>query len=238
MNFYNDVQHLLGDANPERAPTAKENLACWERIIEGSDEDIDIFITSNLRLVTSALLSFLQRHSRAKYLLHDLFSTGLLRITLVTHSMAKRGREDKEWFRENFGVIDEDGYLLVVRYLYATIYRKIQRTYEKDSIQPISDRYRKRFTPDSEDTPLRKVRIRDSVFEEISCDPLQEISLMMDILEVCRNSEERAIIKMSVTKTIRVIADELNCSFRHVFKIKEQVYARFCREYNLSQEKS
>ena len=197
--------------------------------IESQIEDlISGFITSNLRLITSALIAFLNRHPQARYLKDDLFSAGLLQITYATHFLKRKLKEDRDSFWDRSGVINGDGNLGLIVYLYISICREIQRTYELDAVKPIGERLYKKFTPIGKDKPLKKIDVEDWVFEAMSYDPFKEIFFYDDIMELCQTEEERIIIALAITKSYRKIADEIGRSLKYVLSVKNRIYRRFC----------
>ena len=233
MSFYMDIRRLLGESNPEKAPTVQENIETFKRIEALKDSpdatgEVDDFITANFRLVASALIKFINRHPEAKYLVDDLFSVGLFQFTKATHTLLNKMKTDSESFWITYGVLDEEGNLPLILYLYISVAREIQRAYEVDAARPIAKQRRERWTPPGKEFPIRKVNVPDRVFEQVEYDSFREIFLLEEIIDHCKTGEEEEIITLAITKSYRQIAKDIGRTTQYVLIVKDRIYERFC----------
>ncbi len=234
MSLYTDIRRMLGNSDSTKAPTHQENRDCFKKVIGGCDESINEFIAANIRLPASAVAKFIQRHPTSAYLIDDMFAGGLLRLTMATRSIVKRAKQDPDKFWRTLGRDDENGKFHAVMYIYISIYRKVQRIYEIDSLTPISDWYQQRFTPSDKDKPSKKVIVSDRTYEEIQHDPFQTVFFFELILESCRSDEEQDIVTKRLTMNDYEIASELGYSHQKVSRIRDRIYQRFCHNNHWS----
>jgi len=228
MNLFNDISRLLGEYGSIQAPTHDENRNLFNKIIHSDkDTEVDQYIISNTRLVASALLKFLKRHPSSSYLIDDMFSTGLCIMVEATKFLVKYAREYTEKFLETIGREDENGYFYVSMYLYVAIYRGIQKTYEFDSVMPISQRTIERFTPEGKEEPVKRVMCSNWNFSQISCDTFEITYLFEDIIDVCENDWERDIITKRLTMNDYDIAKSLGCSHQTVLRVRKEIFKRY-----------
>lgn len=232
MSLYTDIRRMLDSSDSVKAPTHQENRDCFKRILGGCDESINEFIAINTRLAASAVAKFIQRHPASAYLIDDMFAGGLLCLTMATRSIVKRARQDPDKFWKTLGRNDGSGKFHVVMYIYISIYKKVQKIYEYDSIDSISDRCRQRFTPPHRDRPIKKVTVSDNTYEEIQYNPFQIMFFFESILDSCCNDEERDIIIKRLTMNDYEIAHELGYSHQKVSRIRYRIYQRFCLDNN------
>jgi len=236
MSFYHDIKQQLNLEEDLIDPV--QNRDCFRRAVEGSEEAVREFIMVNMRLVTTIIFRFMNRHPASEYLVDDMFSEGLLVLTRAVRTLAKYLPDDREKFQEGLAsftspVNTTD--LNVIMYIYVSIYRAVQQLYEADSSDPISPRFRAKHTPKGQDTPTRKVNLDDYTFEGIPCDPFQIIYLLEDIRDTCQTDEEHFIIERRHEGYIdREIAKELNRDRSYVTRVKNRIFQRFCEERDIS----
>ncbi len=232
LNFYGNIRSLLNRQEGQIDPV--QNRECFKRAIEGSEEAVQEFISSNTRLVATVVNRFMQRYRSSTYLADDMFSEGLFVLTRAVRTLVKYLPRDEERFQHGLDSFTSPVNTInfnVIMYIYVSVYRAVQQLYERDSSDPISEKFRTSHTPRGQDTPTRKVNLDTFDFEVISCDPFQEIYLLKDIMDVCQSADERFIVDRRHKGYIdREIAEELNCDRSYVTHVKNRVYKRFCKE--------
>jgi len=232
LNFYQDIKRRMDGVKDRADPV--QNRECFKRAIEGSEEAVQEFITTNMRLVATVVNRFMQRYRSSIYLADDMFSEGLFVLIRAVRTLMKYLPEDAEKLQHglaSFGRETDETDFNVIMYIYVCIYRAVQQLYETDSSDPISERFRTRHTPKGRDLPTRKVNLNTFDFEMISCDPFQEIYLFEDIMDTCQTDDERFIVSRRLEGYIdREIAKELNCDRSYVTHVKNRLYKRFCGE--------
>ena len=232
MSFYHDIKQRLDGEEDQIDPV--QNCECFKRAMTGSEEAIQEFIMNNMRLVTAAVNRFMVRHSKSSYLMDDMFSEGLLVLVRAVRTLVRYLPKDEEKLQHGLASFTSQVNATdfnVIMYIYISIYRAIQRLYELDSSDPISERIRTGHTPKGLDRPTRKVNFSDSDCEGIPCDPFQEVYLLEAIADACQTDDEHFIINRRREGYIdREIAEELNCDRSYVTHTKNRVYRRFCEE--------
>jgi len=231
MNLFEEIDRLIEWQVPDKSPTVEMNQDCFRCILGGDDDARDKFITSNIRLITSALASFLTRHPKAIYLIDDLFSSALCRLTEATDVLINRAKKDEEKFWNTVGALNEDDEWRAIAYIYICIYKRIQKTYEIDSLEPISQRGKERTTPEGEDQPIKRKEVCDAVFEDIPHDHFSVRTIYQDIMELCWNSKEREIIRRKVDKTCNEVAKDMGLSTQTVMRTRDDIYLRYLQKY-------
>lgn len=233
MSFYNSIKQRFDKEEDQIDPV--QNRECFKRAIEGSEEDVQEFITNNMRLVSVMIIRFRQRYFTCEYLEDDMFAEGLLALTRAVRTLVKYLSEDKEKFQHGLASFTSEVNMTkfnVIMYIYVSIYRAVQRLYELDSSDPISERIRNQHTPKGAEHPTRKVNFGDDFFESIPCDTFQETYLLETILDACQTDDEYFIIGKRYEGFLdREIARELNCDRSYVTHVKNRVYKRFCNEH-------
>lgn len=232
--FYASVSANIKSA--DSAPTDEENISCLKRAVKGnSDESLDEFILTNIRLVGGVIARFTNFHSKARYLYDDMYSAGLLALTAGVQILVRQLRKSPEKLDvviENWGSSSGDG-INFVGYLYIAIYRAVQNCYEIESTDVISKQLRQRHTPKGCDTPTRKVNMPEEYFDSLQCDPFSQTELMEDILGTCRNEAERLIVESGLwcdRDSLQVMAKKLGTSCTSVWRKKRALYKRYCQE--------
>lgn len=229
--FYDDLKNSMSDGI--QIPSTEDNIACFKRIVEGSDEAIEEFILSNSRLVSGVVARFIKIHPNSQYLADDMFSEGLLAFTKVIDILAKALRDDPV---ENLDAMwrEDDNGFNVIMYLYIAIYRDVQECYELDSSEPISQKIRERHTPPGKKYPTRKVDIPDEYFEYAACDTFSVIYLMEDILGICPTPEDEFILKSGLTMMENEeVAEHLGISIPTLWRRKKFLYRKFCTQQEI-----
>lgn len=229
MNFYTGISQSLGLGN---WASPEKNRECFRAAVEGDDEDLNNFIVTNMRLVTNAIEHFMSRHP-SSYLVDDMFSEGLLALTRSTQTLARQLSEDEELLQIGLNSFMEETRQEenpnVIMYIYISIYRAIQRLYEADSTDCISDRMRRQFTPSGETTPTKQVDVPGVCFEHLSWDPFEEIFLLENVLDVCKTDDERFFIEKRLAGyRDHEIATALGCHRASIPKMRNRLYYRFC----------
>jgi len=240
MNCYTNISRKLG---VEEWVSAEENRNCFKIAVEGTEEDLQKFIVTNMRLVTNAIDHLTMRHPAASYLADDMFSEGLLALTRATKTLVKQLRADEDAFQIGLNSFlketRQEENPNVIMYIYISIYRAIQRLYETDSSDCISKRMRKQFTPLGQTTPTKQIDVHEACFEQLECDPFGEIFLLEDVFDVCETDQERLVLeKRREGYRDREIAEELNCHRATVTRIKNRLHRRFRESMGLRSGRS
>jgi len=233
QTFYDDIRRSMTDEG--QPPTIEENISCFQRIVEGSDAAIDEFILSNMRLVSGVVSRFIKIYPKSRYLADDMFCEGLLAFTRSIKILAQTLRKNPEKV-DNLGEMwrEEDNGFNVVIYLFIAIYRDVQRCYELDSSETISERMQERHTPPGRKYPTRKIDISDEYFERTSCDTFSVTYLMEDILGICHTEEDEFILKSGLTlMDNREVAQHLGISVTTLRRRKKCLYGRFCTQQEI-----
>ncbi len=228
--FYKDINRLLGDKSPTAAPSTQENIECLQRAIAGDDGAIDEFIIKNMRLVGGVIAKFLSLHSSAQYLVDDLFSEGLLFLTEGVNRWVRNAREKEYDFTGNEDKIS------ILGYLYIAIYRNVQRYYELDSTDTISETLRSRHTPPGGETPTRQIDIPQNLIENYTYDAFVEIYCLEQVYGACQTEEETLLVNARLAGlTQKEVAKELGISVPTTRKREQNLYKRFCRQQGLTE---
>ena len=229
--FYKDINQLLGDKSPSGAPSTKENIECLQRAIAGDEEAIDEFIIKNMRLVGGIVTKFISLHPSAQYLADDLFGEGLL---FLTEGVNRWVRDARERGYEHFTGNEEK--ISILGYLYIAIYRNVQRHYEIDSTDTISETLRSRHTPSGSDVPIRKVDTSQDWIENQTYDAFAEIFYLEQIYGACQTEEDTLLVNTRLAGlTQKEIAKELGISVPTVRKRERRLYKRFCKQQGLQE---
>jgi DNA-binding NarL/FixJ family response regulator len=238
MNFYTDISQKPGAGD---CVSPKQNRDCFEKAVKGSEDALQEFIVTNMRLVSSAIEHFIARHSASAYLTDDMFSEGLLALTRSTKTLVKQLSADEEALK-----IGLNSFLQktrqkenpnVIMYIYISIYRAIQEIYEIDSSDCISKRMRKHYTPSGQTTPTKQVDIPEICFDQLMCDPFAEIFLLESVFDVCKTDQERLIVEKRLAGYMdREIAEELDFHRASVATIRNRLYKRFRMAKGLPRE--
>lgn len=232
MSYFDAIAKSLGNDNPTSCPDPAENRDCFERAVKGSEEDVQKFIINNMRLVTAVIRRFMGHHKRAIYLEEDMFSEGLLALTISVRTLINTLGEDDEKFQAALASFETEveGYN-VIMYIYISIYRSIQRLYEKDSSDCISARMIERHTPAGKDKPVRKVDVGEKFFEGLIDDPFNEIFFMELLIDACESDEECFVLRKLLEGFYeREIAEELHCDRSKISRMKKKIYRQFCKK--------
>jgi len=228
MKYFETINNFIREYGPEVVPTHEENREHFRRILACEDNtELDAFVFANIRLVASVVTKFLKRHRPAIYLIDDMFSEGIFQLFSSLKVLIEDARKDPERFWAGLGRVEGDGEFHVLMYLYISVYRGVQRSYEFDAVRAISKTWAARFTPEHSDEPIRKVQISDYWFEQIGCDPFSLVFLFEDILEHCRTDLERDVITLRVSIRDVEIASKLGCSRQLVAETRKRVYKRY-----------
>ena len=229
MGAYDAIQNIIDSYAPPQTPTHEESRETFKLLLDTEDNEqlIQEFLLNNIRLVASAVTKFIQRHQDATYLIDDMFSAGVCRVLKSTRSLVRRGKNNQEAFWKGLGRTDETGNFHLILYLYLSAYRRIQVTYERDSVNAISDRASYEFTPTGEDAPLRKVDIPDYFLDTEEADHLQAASTYLSIQEICKDDYEREIIKRRLSQSDIEIAEHFGCSKQHIWRRRMVIQARY-----------
>lgn len=228
--FYKDINRLLGDKSPDAAPSTRENIECLQRAIAGDDGAIDEFIIKNMRLVGSIVTKFISLHPGAQYLADDLFCEGLLFLTEGAKRWVGSAQESNEYFTGNEEKIS------ILGYLYIAIYRNVQRYYEVDSTDTISDTLRSRHTPLGGNTPTRRIDMPQDWIESQTYDAFVEIFYLEQIYGACLTEEETHLVNARLAGlTQKEVAKELGISVPTTRKREQKLYRRFCKQQGLTE---
>jgi DNA-directed RNA polymerase specialized sigma subunit len=242
MNYYGCISNLRPESSPnEPSPTTEWNIQQLAIAVSQdglkSDEAADLLITENMRLIGAAITKFTSLHQDAEYLIDDMFSEGLLALTKSIRVLVRHYKADPDklrHFMENLDKTPNEKFNLL-GYIYMSIYRAIQKCYEIDSSNPISARIRHKHTPKGASKPTRQVDMSPEYFVHLSEDTFNEIYLMEDIEGACVNDMEVNIAHLrSDGLTIQETADELGVSHATVWRGKNSIYARYCKQQGLS----
>ncbi len=228
--FYKDINRLLGDKSPDAAPSTQENIECLQRAIAGDNGAIEEFIIKNMRLVGSIVTKFISLHPSAQYLADDLFSEGLLFLTEGVNRWIRDARERNEHFT------GREEKISILGYLYIAIYRNVQRYYEVDSTDTISNTLRSRRTPLGGNTPTRRINVPQDWIESQTYDAFVEIFCLEQIYGVCQTEEETHLVNARLAGlTQKEVAKELGISVPTTRKREQKLYRRFCKQQGLTE---
>jgi len=234
--FYKEINRMLGDRSPSAAPSIGENMVCLRRAVDGDDAAIDEFIINNMRLVGGVVTKFIAVCPSSQYLADDMFAEGLLFLTEGVRRLVQDAREDQDVRAEYFETQSDGTRLNVLGYLYIVVYRNVQRYYEVESTDTISDTLRSRHTPPGSDSPTRKVDIPQSVVESQTYNAFAEIYYLEQIYGACQTELE---IRMVAAKlrglTKQEVAAELGVSLVTARIIERKLYRRFCTQQGLTE---
>jgi hypothetical protein len=238
MNFYTDISQKPGAGD---CASPKKNRACFERAVEGSEDDLQAFIVTNMRLVSNAIEHFITRHPASAYLTDDMFSEGLLALTRSTKTLVKQLSADEDALKIGLNSFSQKTRQKenpnVIMYIYISIYRAIQELYEVDSSDCISKRMRKHYTPPGQTTPTKQIDIPEICFDQLMCDPFEEIFLLESVFDVCQTDQERLIVEKRLAGYMDwEIAEELDFHRASVATIRNRLYKRFRRAKGLPRE--
>lgn len=229
--FYRDINRLLGDKSPDAAPSTQENIECLQRAIAGDDGAIDEFIIKNMRLVGGVIAKFISLHPSAQYLVDDLFSEGLLFLTEGVNRWVRNARE-----KEGDYFTGKEDKISILGYLYIAIYRNVQRYYELDSTDTISETLRSRHTPPGGEAPTRQIDIPQDWIENQTYDAFVEIYCLERIYGACQTEEETLLVNARLAGlTQKEIARELGISVPTTRKREQKLYKRFCKQQGLQE---
>ncbi len=234
MNLYDDVSRILKDINEDGSPTWGANRALFKSILASENNTgLDLFITSNTRLVAAASVKFIRRHPKAAYLLDDMFANGLYHLTLGTKTLLRQAQENPDLFWSTIGRDEDDGNFHVMTYLYIAAYRGIQREYELDAVEAISVRSLKKFTPEGRDKPITKVNVPEHMFDG-EVDGGEILMTAMDtILGLCETAMERQVILLRLELSDEDIAEILGLHRTTVGRLRAKLLKKYNTEYPL-----
>lgn len=235
--FYKEISCMLGDESPDGAPTTEENMACLSRAVAGDDAAIDEFIIDNMRLVGGIVTKFIAVCPSSQYLADDMFAEGLLFLTESVRRLVRGARESGLPAGDYFGFKAKDckDKINVLGYLYIVVYRNVQRHYELDSTDTISNTLRERHTPPGRNSPTRKVEIPQGMLESQTYDAFAEIFFLEQVYGACRTELETHMVDAKLRGLNKQeVAEELGVSKPTARKIERKLYRRFCRQQGLT----
>ena len=236
--FYGEINRMLGDASPDEAPTTKENMACLSRAVAGDDAAIDEFIINNMRLVGSIVTKFISVCPSSQDLADDMFAEGLLFLTEGVRRLVQGARESGLPAEDYFGfrAADCEDKINVLGYLYIVVYRNVQRHYELDSTDTISDTIRERHTPPGRNSPTRKVEAPQGMLESQTYDAFVEIFFLEQIYGTCQTESETHMVDAKLRGLNKQeVAKELGVSKPTARKIERILYERFRKQRGLTE---
>ncbi len=239
MSFYDNLRQLMGESSQLAGLDCDANRDCFEKAVNGSEVATHEFITNNARLVSTAVSRFMARRPSSTYLVDDMFAEGLLTLTNAVRTLTRRLRDEEATFLSaltSFGDIDDEYECFhVIMYLYISIYRAIQRVYELDSSDAMSERTRQRHTAPGRCTPTRKVNVAEATFDALSQDPFREVFFYEGIIGTCKGAEEELIIQKRLEGFMdKEIAKMLACHRTYVTHTKNRLYRAFCDEHHFT----
>lgn len=228
MNIYTNIGRLLNSYGPVRSPTHAENREHFMRMLTCKDKtELNAYAITNIRMVASVVTRFLKRHPWAGYLVDDIFSTALCKLFESLQTLVDNANCDPEAFWTDIGHPDDQGRFPVSMYLYISMYRGVQRCFEEDAVQAISQEFIKKFTPIGADKPIRKHYMTKVIGEGLEYNHFDLVYLYDDILEHCKTDLERSIIEMRLTMDDPEISEVLGQSRQKIQWTRTNVYERF-----------
>lgn len=242
MNYYDCISRLRPESKPnEPSPSLGWNISQLAMAVSQdgskSDEAADLIITENMRLIGAAITKFTALHPDAEYLVDDMFSEGLWALTRAVRTLVRHYKANPsklQHFLENLDKIPSEDFNLL-GYIYMSIYREVQKCYEVDSSNPISARMRHSHTPKGSTRPTRQVDMSPEYFTHLVEDTFNEVYAMEDIEGACVNDLEISIAHLrSDGLTIQETADVLDVSHATVWRGKNSIYNRYCKQQGIS----